>query len=134
MAAPGKSAGIAAGLPVAKITDPRHLKAVIEVTDVQAREVMQGQTVSIDTKSAVIAGRVLRIDPAVKEGKVAVDVELQGELPAGARPALEVTGNIEIERLDDVLYISPDHSWPSPTARSLCSASRPTGTRPSEPR
>jgi multidrug efflux pump subunit AcrA (membrane-fusion protein) len=77
------------------------------VTDVQAREVMTGQPVTIDTHSALIAGRVVRVDPAVKEGKVAVDVELAGELPAGARPDLEVYGKIEIERLDDVLQLSP---------------------------
>lgn len=98
---------IAAGARVAKITDPQHLKAVLQVTDVQAREVMTGQPVTIDTHSALIAGRVVRVDPAVKEGKVAVDVVLAGELPAGARPDLEVYGKIEIERLDDVLQLSP---------------------------
>jgi hypothetical protein len=98
---------IASGARVAKITDPRNLKAALGVTDVQAREVMTGLLVTIDTHSALIPGRVVRVDSAVREGKVAVDVELAGELPAGARPDLEVYGKIEIERLHDVLQLSP---------------------------
>jgi HlyD family secretion protein len=95
------------GSRVAKITDPRKLKAIVDVSDVQAREVMEGQNVVIDTRAAEIPGRVTRIDPAVKAGTVAVEVELLGELPNGARPDLEVYGKIEIERLTDVLQLSP---------------------------
>ena len=50
-------------------------------------------------------GGVIRIDPAVQNGTVTVDVALVGELPKGARPDLSVDGTIEIERLDDVLYV-----------------------------
>ena len=46
-----------------------------------------------------------RIDPAVVNGTVTVDVRLEGELPSGARPDLSVDGSIEIERLNDVLYV-----------------------------
>lgn len=98
---------IAAGARVAKITDPTKLKAVIEVPDVQAREVIRGQAVEIDTRTAKVPGRVLRIDPAVRDGRVAIDVELLDELPSGARPDLEVYGKIQIERLDNVLRLSP---------------------------
>ena len=38
-------------------------------------------------------------------GVGAIDVALEGELPQGARPDLRVDGTIEIERLDDVLYV-----------------------------
>ncbi|MBI3467417.1 MAG: HlyD family efflux transporter periplasmic adaptor subunit [Planctomycetes bacterium] len=98
---------VTAGARVAKITDPRKLKAVIEVSDVQAREVMRGQAVVIDTRTAEVPGRVMRIDPAIREGKVAIDVELLADLPPGARPDLEVFGKIEIERLNDVLHLTP---------------------------
>jgi HlyD family secretion protein len=83
------------------------LMAVIEVSDIQAREVIRGQAVEIDTRTARVPGRVTRIDPAIREGKVAIDVELLGELPPGARPDLEVYGKIELERLKDVLILRP---------------------------
>jgi len=105
---------ISAGGRVAKITDPKQLKAVIEVTDVQAKEVLQGQSVTVDTRSAQlsarnaqISGRVTRVAPSVRDGRVAVDVELIGELPSGARPDLEVFGIIEIDRVDNALQLTP---------------------------
>ncbi len=98
---------IPVGGRVAKITDPRKLKAIIDVSDVHAKEVADGQSVVIDTRTAEVPGRVTRVDPGVREGKVAVEVELLGDLPPGARPDLEVYGKIEIERLDDVLQLTP---------------------------
>jgi hypothetical protein len=69
------------------------------------RDVAIGQRVAIDTRNGIVAGRVARIDPASHEGSVAVDVALDGTLPKGARPDLTVDGTIELERLDDVLYV-----------------------------
>ena len=96
---------VTAGSVVAVITNPQKLKAVLNISEVQARDVTIGQSVTIDTRSAVIPGHVIRIDPAVQNGTVAVDVELLDELPRGARPDLSVNGTIEIERLEDVLYV-----------------------------
>ena len=96
---------VTAGTILAKVTNPNRLKAVLKIPEVQAREVMLGQSVSIDTRSAKIPGHVVRIDPAVVEGTVTVDVTLDAALPRGARPDLSVAGTIEIERLDDVLYV-----------------------------
>ncbi len=96
---------VAAGTTLAKVTDPTKLKAVLRVPETQAREVRIGQVASIDTRSAVAPGRVVRIDPAVQNGTVAVDISFDGPLPEGARPDLSVIGNIEIERMDDVLYV-----------------------------
>ncbi len=90
---------------LAKVTDVRTLKVVVRIPETQARDVQPGQVASIDTRNGVIAGRVVRIDPAVQEGTVAVDVSLEGKLPKGARPDLTVVGTIEIERLDNVLYV-----------------------------
>ncbi len=93
------------GQTLATVVDPERLKAVLRVPQVQAREVVIGQTVLVDTRSDTIIGRVSRIDPAVQAGAVAVDVYLEGDLPQGARPDLAVDGTIEIERLGDVLYV-----------------------------
>ena len=93
------------GTTLAKVTNPRRLKAVLRIPETQARDVLRGQKATIDTRSAEVEGRVVRIDPAVVEGTVTGDVSLNGALPMGARPDLSVDGTIEIERLDDVLYV-----------------------------
>ncbi len=80
-------------------------KAVVRIPEVQARDVTVGLRALIDTRTDTIPGRVIRIDPAVQSGAVNVDVALDGELPPGARPDLSVDGMIEIERLENVLYV-----------------------------
>jgi len=90
---------------LAKIVQPTRLKAEIKVAETQAKDVLIGQVAAIDTRNGIIAGRVVRVDPAVVGGTVTVDVKLEGELPRGARPDLSVDGTIELERLDDVLYV-----------------------------
>lgn len=96
---------VSAGTIVAKITNPKCLKAQLKIQEVQARDVAVGLYAEIDTYQGIVPGKTSRIDPTVIQGHVAVDVSLDGPLPKGARPDLSVAGNIEIERLDDVLYV-----------------------------
>jgi HlyD family secretion protein len=93
------------GMNLAVVVQPSRLKAVVRIPETQAKDVVLNQRASIDTRNGIVPGRVRRIDPAVINGTVAVDVELEGELPPGARPDLSVDGTIEVERLDDVLYM-----------------------------
>ncbi len=96
---------ILAGATLAKVAQPEHLKAELRIAETQAKDILIGQIASIDTRNGVIAGSVSRIDPAVQNGTVTVDVSLEGTLPKGARPDLTVDGTIELERLTDVLYV-----------------------------
>lgn len=99
---------VSQGARVAKITDPTLLMAELQISQTQARDVVIGQPVEIDTRNGengIIKGRVSRIDPAVQNDRVTVDVELIGELPRGARPDLSVEGMIEVSRLDDIMYV-----------------------------
>jgi HlyD family secretion protein len=96
---------VTAGIILAKVTDVRTLKAVVRIAETQARDVQPGQIASIDTRNGKIGGTVTRVDPAVQEGTVAVDVALEGPLPRGARPDLTVIGVIELEHLVDILYV-----------------------------
>lgn len=93
------------GTSLAKVAQPEKLKAEIKVPETQAKDVMIGQVAQVDTHNGIIPGRVSRIDPAAVSGNVTVDIRLEGELPAGARPDLSVDGTIELERLSDVLYV-----------------------------
>jgi multidrug resistance efflux pump len=93
------------GQVLAKIARPGLLKAVLKVPETQAKDVAIGQSVDVDTRNGVVIGKVARIDPVVLNGTVNVDVGLPDSLPLGARPDLSVDGTIQIERLENVLYV-----------------------------
>jgi len=93
------------GATLAKIVQPRKLKAEIKVAETQAKDIEMGQLAEIDTRNGVVPGHVVRIDPASVQGTVTVDVKLDGELPRGARPDLSVDGTIQLERMTNVLYV-----------------------------
>ena len=93
------------GTNIARVADPTKLKAQIKIAETQAKDIQINQPASIDTRNGIIPGHVIRVDPAVEQGTVTVDVALDGALPKGARPDLSVDGTIELERLDNVLYV-----------------------------
>jgi RND family efflux transporter MFP subunit len=96
---------VAPGITLAKVVQPDQLKASLKIAETQARDIQIGQPAEIDTHNGTIPGRVTRIDPAVQNGTVTVDVELEGALPQGARPDLSVDGTIDLDRMADVLYV-----------------------------
>lgn len=93
------------GTVLARVAQPSHLKAQLKIAETQAKDIIIGQKASVDTHNGIIAGHVTRIDPAVQNGTVTVDVGLDGVLPPGARPDLSVEGTVEIERLADILFV-----------------------------
>jgi HlyD family secretion protein len=93
------------GTMLAKVVQPDHLIAELKVAETQARDVQIGQPAVVDTHNGTVSGEVMRVDPAVQNGTVTVDAKLTGELPKGARPDLSVDGTIDLERLDNVLYV-----------------------------
>ena len=93
------------GANLARVANPAKLKAELNIPETQAKDVQMGQEASIDTRNGIIPGRVSRIDPAVKDGTVTVDVRLEAALPQGARPDLSVDGTIVLEKLSDIVYM-----------------------------
>jgi HlyD family secretion protein len=93
------------GTNLARVADPTKLKAEVRIAETQAKDIAIGQISLIDTRNGIVEGRVARIDPAVQNGTVLVDVTIVNELPRGARPDLSVDGTIELERLDNVVYV-----------------------------
>lgn len=96
---------VAIGTILAKVADPKKLKAVLQIAETQMKDVRVGLDATVDTRNGIIPGRVIRIDPAATNGTVNVDVSLLGPLPQGARPELSVDGVVQIERLSDVVYM-----------------------------
>src|SRR3984885_10224609 len=93
------------GVMLAKVVQPNHLMAELKIAETQARDVQFGEPTAIDTHNGLISGTVMRVDPGVQNGTVTVDVKLTSELPKGARPDLSVDGTIDLERLDNILYV-----------------------------
>jgi len=93
------------GTVLAKVVQPQRLKAELKIAETQAKDIQLEQPASVDTHNGVIAGHVVRIDPSVVNGTVTVDVALDGALPQGARPDLSVDGTIDLEKMDNVLYV-----------------------------
>lgn len=96
---------VAPGANLARVANPGRLKAEIKIAETQAKDIQIGQKAEIDTRNGFVSGRVTRIDPSVQNGTRTVDVSLDGDLPRGAVPDLSVDGNIELERLSDVLFV-----------------------------
>jgi len=98
-------AQVAPGTNLARVANPSRLKAEIKIAETQAKDIQIGQKAEVDTRNGVVQGLVARIDPSVQNGTRTVDVTLTGDLPKGAVPDLSVDGTIELERLNDVLFM-----------------------------
>jgi HlyD family secretion protein len=96
---------VAAGTPVAEVIQLDRLKAALQIAETQAHDIQIGQPATIDTHNGVVQGHVSRIDPTVLNGTRTIDVSLDGPLPPGAVPNLSVDGTIDLEHLNDVLYV-----------------------------
>ncbi|MFN7984934.1 MAG: efflux RND transporter periplasmic adaptor subunit [Vicinamibacterales bacterium] len=96
---------VAPGTNLARVADPRRLKAVVKIPETQAKDLAVGLPATVDTHNGVIAGRIARVDPGVEGGTRTVDVALAAALPAGAVPDLSVDGVIELERVPQTLMV-----------------------------
>jgi HlyD family secretion protein len=104
------------GQNLARVANPKRLKAELKIAETQAKDIQLGQPVSIDTRTGIVPGRVIRIDPHVDNGTRTVDAALLGDLPKGAVADTSVDGTIELERLDNILYIGrPVHGQENST-------------------
>src|SRR5437667_7243511 len=90
---------------LARVADPSKLKAQIKIAETQAKDIQPNQSAIIDTRNGVANGHVKRVDPAVEQGTITVDVAFDEQLPKGARPDLSVDGTIELERLENVVFV-----------------------------
>lgn len=102
---------VTAGTPLGKVAQPSHLKAELKIAETQVKDIVIGLPALVDTRlagggsSGLIEGHVSRIDPSILQGTVTVDVALKAPLPSGSRPDLSVDGTIQLEKLDDVVYV-----------------------------
>jgi HlyD family secretion protein len=100
-----RGAQVGPGANLARVADPSNLKAELRIAETQTKDIRIGQSAEVDTRNGIAKGRVARIDPKSTGGTVGVDVIFDGALPAYARPDLSVDGTIQLERLDNVIYV-----------------------------
>jgi HlyD family secretion protein len=100
-----RGAQVGPGTNLARVADPTNLKAELRIAETQTKDIRVGQIAEVDTRNGTVKGRVSRMDPASSGGTVGVDVILEGPLPSGARPDLSIDGTIQLERLDNVIYV-----------------------------
>jgi HlyD family secretion protein len=100
-----RGARVGPGTNLARVANPTSLKAELRIAETQTKDIRIGQYAEVDTRNGVVKGKVSRIDPASSGGTVGVDVTLEGELPAGARPDLSVDGTVRLEELNDIIFV-----------------------------
>lgn len=104
------------GQNLARVANPKRLKAELKIAETQAKDIQIGQHVAIDTRNGIVPGKVIRIDPHVDNGTRTIDASLEGDLPKGAVADMSVDGTIELARLENVLYIGrPVHGQENST-------------------
>jgi HlyD family secretion protein len=97
---------LVAGTTIARVARQDRLKAQVRIAESQAKDITVGLRATIDTRNGIVPAHVARIDPAVREGTVTVDLQIDGALPAGARPDLSVDAIIELDRIPDAVYVA----------------------------
>lgn len=110
---------IAAGAKLARVARPNELIARLQVPETLASSLTLDLPVDVDTRNGMARGRVIRVDPSVRNGGVAVDVAFDKPLPAGARPDLSVDGRVVLGTLPHVVSIGRPYGAAPDTAGSL---------------
>ena len=107
------------GIELARVSQPGRLKALLHVPEISAKDVTVGQRATIDTRTSVISGQVLRTDPSISGGTVAVEVAFDAPLAADLRADLSVDGTILLERVPNTLVMRRPANSVSGSATSV---------------
>jgi HlyD family secretion protein len=120
-------ARVGPGANLARVADPMRLKAELKIAETQAKDIEIGQSAEIDTRGGIMAGKVSRKDPAAANGTVTVDVTLTDELVRGAVPDMSVDGTIQLERLENILYVGRPSLGQEQSTVGLFKVTSPSG-------
>ncbi|MDT0596308.1 efflux RND transporter periplasmic adaptor subunit [Glaciecola petra] len=93
------------GTNLARLAKRGEFIAELRVPENLIQDVQIGQIVELDTRTSKVSGEVQRIDPAVENGVVQVDIALTQTAPSEARPELTIEGIIQIAKIPNALFI-----------------------------
>ena len=98
------------GTRLAVVGSNKALKAELSVKQADAEKVALNMAAKVNTFSQADHGevdaKVTRIDPIVTDGRVIIELDLQGTLPANARPDLSIEGYVVSNIIPDALTIN----------------------------
>lgn len=97
---------VAIGTLLAKVAEPDHLKAEVKVAEGYVKDVYRGLAVRFESPAGSYRGHIERVDPTVMLGSVRLEVTLDDGPPKGSRADQTVSGYVEIEKLDNVLFVA----------------------------
>jgi HlyD family secretion protein len=100
-----RGAQVAPGTNLARVANPSNLKAELRIAETQTKDIRIGQYAEVDTRNGIVKGHVTRMDPSSTGGTVGVDVSMDGPLPGGARADMSVDGTIQLEKLENIVYV-----------------------------
>jgi HlyD family secretion protein len=96
---------VSPGTNLARVANPNLLKAELRIAETQTKDIRIGQYAEVDTRNGVVKGHVTRMDPSSTGGTVGVDVSMDEPLPGGARADMSVDGTIQLEKLENIIYV-----------------------------
>jgi beta-lactamase regulating signal transducer with metallopeptidase domain len=97
--------------------DSGNLMARITLPDVMTQDVRANQNATVDTKKGLVKGHVSRLSSSTSHETRSVDIALDAALPEGAGVDLQIDATIDIEKLDNILYVGrPVHATANSTA------------------
>lgn len=86
------------GTRLAVVGSDNALKAELSIKQSDAEKIALNMNARVNTfsnsKQGEVAAKVTRIDPIVSDGRVMIELDLIGELPANARPDLSIEGHV----------------------------------------
>lgn len=96
---------VTTGQTLVRVAGPEGLIAELFIPESQATQVRAGLPASIQVANQSIAGRVLRVDPAVSQGAVRVEISLTSGLPPGSRPEQSIEGSVVLGEVPEALFV-----------------------------
>lgn len=92
-------------------------EAKIQIPEPQSRGIQVGQPVTIDTRQALVAGKVIAVSSQINNGVVEVEASLESNPSANLKAGLTIDGLIEVGRSEETLYVGrPVHGRPNSAA------------------
>lgn len=102
---------VVAGQQLGSVIDPEVLGVEARVAEEYADNLSSGQIAEVRIGSEKIQGTVSRVDPAIMDGAVSLEVSLPLGLPESARPNLRVEVTIEVDRIENAVHIGRPTHW-----------------------
>ena len=102
---------VVAGRELGSVIDPEVLGVEARVAEEYADDLSSGQFAEVRISGEKVQGMVSRVDPAVVDGAISLEVSLPLGLPRLARPNLRTEVTIEVDRIENAVHVGRPTHW-----------------------